>query len=99
MDVQCQNAQGNFVQESTLIEQLYDEYSKVSGCPEYLASVQKNKNSFGRISIFGNPDIFSARNAQKSAADYEALRGIQICWQPSKGITIAMESHITLAEE
>lgn len=87
----------NLSQESILINNLYDEFVKVSGYSEYLASVQENKNTLGGISIFkeSSEDKFAGRNIEKSAADYKKLENVKICWQPSKGISVAMESRIT----
>lgn len=84
-------------QESAFINELYEEYSKVSGYSEYLASVQKNRVTLEGISIFqdsGKTD-FTSRNIEKSAADYAALEKVQLRWQPSKGISAVMESRIT----
>lgn len=87
----------DLVQESILIDILYEEFHKVFGYEDYLDSIQKIKNNLSGISIFQNEssDSFSNRNIEKSAADYDKMDGVQIRWQPSKGITLASESAIT----
>lgn len=84
-------------QESTLIDELYEEFHKVSEYEDYLESVQKRKNSLNGISIFQNEssNSFSNRNIEKSAADYEKMGNVRIRWQPSKAITLASEGSIT----
>lgn len=81
-------------QEAALIEELYEEQQKVSGYGDYLYSVQENKDTLTGISIFGGEeqDGYSAKNLQKSAADYTKLTDENICFTPSKGITRTMES-------
>lgn len=85
----------SFAKESALIQELYEENSKVSGYSDYLESVQKNKDSLSGISIFGSTESFSTRNTQKSAKDYDGLENTEIQWQPSKGISAAMENSVT----
>lgn len=87
----------NLSQESTLLNELYEEFSKVSGYQKYLDSVQESKNRLNGISIFQNAasNSFSGRNIEKSATDYESLRSVPIRWQPSKGIALATGSRIT----
>ncbi len=76
---------------------LYEEYMRVSGYDDYLKDVRKNKSTLSGISIFneGKNNTFSEKNINKSAADYEKMEGIEINWQPSKGITLATENRIT----
>ena len=85
----------SFAKESALIQELYEENSKVSGYTDYLESVQKNKDSLSGISIFGSTENFSTRNTQKSAKDYDGLENTEIQWQPSRGISAAMENSVT----
>ncbi len=81
-------------QEKTLIDEIYTEWKKVSGYNDYLSSIQENKEVLSNISIFGgqNQDSYSARNLQKSAADYTHLSDKNIQFIPSKSITCTMES-------
>ncbi len=87
----------DLMKESSLINELFEEYSKVSEYNTYLESVQQTKNNLNGISIFQNTnaDSFSNRNIEKSAADYKKMDTVQIRWQPSKGIVLASESIIT----
>lgn len=84
-----------FEQESLMIGELYQELSTVSAYPEYLASIRQNKGILSGVGIFGSTDTFSTRNTRKSVADYVDLENVEIRWQPSKGITIAMENSMT----
>ena len=62
--------------ECTLIDELYEEISAVSGYDDYLASVQKNSSQLDGISIFRSPtseENFGSRNIAKSAADHAGL--------------------------
>lgn len=84
--------------ECTLIDELYEEISAVSGYDDYLASVQKNSSQLDGISIFRSPtseENFGSRNIVKSAADHAGLSSENICWFPSKGMTMAVESRAT----
>ena len=86
----------DLMKESTLINELFEECSKVSEYNSYLEFVQNTKNKLNGISIFQKEsDSFSDRNIEKSAADYKEMDKIQIRWQPSKGIVLALESSIT----
>lgn len=85
----------SLTKESALIDTLCNECTKVSGYADYLSSVQRRRDDLTGISIFGGSDTFSTRNIRKSAADYEGLENTVISWQPSKGLTAAMESGIT----
>ena len=87
----------DLMKESTLINELFEEHSKVSQYNAYLESVQNTKNSLSGISNFQKEttDSFSDCNIEKSAADYKKLDKVQIRWQPSKGIVLALESSIT----
>ena len=87
----------DLMKESTFINELFEEYSKVSEYDTYLESVQQTKNNLNGISIFQNTNVnsFSNRNIEKSATDYKRMDVVQIRWQPSKGIVLATESIIT----
>ena len=84
--------------ERTLLDELYDEISAVSGYDDYLASVQKHSSQLGGISIFqssASEENFGSRNIAKSAADHAGLSAGNILWFPSKGMTMALESPAT----
>lgn len=80
-------------QESALINEIYEEWKKVSNYGEYLSSIQENRDMLSGISIFGRDDSdhFSSRNLKKSAEDYENLSEDGISFTPGVGITSAME--------
>lgn len=84
-------------QEKALIDELYEEWEKVSSYESYLRSVQENKNTLSGISIFGQQDEnhFSARNIKKSAGDYAVLTADQISWRSGKALRGATESSWT----
>lgn len=79
--------------ESSFINELYAEESKVAAYDSYLASVQERKDVLGGILLFGEQDenSFSSRNVQKSAADYADLTAEGIDWTPSKAIVSTVE--------
>lgn len=80
-------------QEQRFIDEIYSEQQKVSGYGEYLRSIQKNKDTLGKISIFSGQsgETYSSRNLKKSAADYRRLTDSYIRFTPSKGIVSAMQ--------
>ncbi len=85
----------SLTQERTLLDELYEEISTVSGYDDYLASVQKSSSQLGGISVFQSSiseKNFGSRNIAKSAADHSGLSSEHICWFPSKGIKLALES-------
>lgn len=83
-----------YEKEKAFIDEIYKEYSKVSGYEEYLISVQENKNILSGISIFSKQgkESFSSQNVEKSAADYAKLSADSIHWFPSKGVVLSMEN-------
>ncbi len=88
----------SLAKERTLLDELYEEISAVSGYDDYLASVQKNSSQLGGISIFQSStseENFGSRNIAKSAADHAGLSSENIRWFPSKGMTMAVESQAT----
>lgn len=80
--------------ESALIEELYGEWSRVTGYGDYLRSVQEKRNMLSAVGIFGGGEenSFAARNIQKSAGDYGRLTESGVRWMPSKALSGAMES-------
>lgn len=88
---------GSLELEKVFIDEIYEEQQKVAGYGDYLRSIQENKDTFSKISIFGgqNQNSYSARNLKKSAADYAHLSDENIRFNPSKGITSTMQSKWT----
>lgn len=84
-------------QETALITEIYDEARRVFHYGNYLADIEKRKNTLQGISIFSSEGgkSFSARNLKKEAADYEALSSIRTEFSPSKGITSADSPEMT----
>lgn len=84
-------------QEEKLLEEIYDEWLKTSGYGEYLTSIQEKKNTLNGISIFKEQlkPSFASRNIEKSAADYARLTDENICFHPSRPVTLAMENNWT----
>lgn len=85
-------------QEQSLIDELYNEITAVTGYDDYLETVQENSVLLSGISIFKSEttnDSFSARNIKKSAADHSGLSSENIRWFPSKGIKIAVQNQVT----
>lgn len=87
----------SYYQESTLVNQLYLEWQKVSGYETYLNSIRENRDILGSIGLFAgqNKKSFSARNIEKSARDYADLKASRICWIPEKPFVWAMENNWT----
>lgn len=83
----------SYEQEKALIEEVYEEWQKVAGYGDYLRAVRESRDNLGGMSIFQGQaqDSYSSRNLQKSAADYAALNDGNICFAPSKSITLAIE--------
>lgn len=80
--------------ESAFINQIYEEWQKVSGYGDYLRSIRENKAVLSEISVFGGQEnnTYSARNLKKSAADYAHLTDYNVRFTPEKGITSAMHN-------
>lgn len=80
-------------QEKDMIDGVYEEWQRVAGYGDYLRAVRESGDTLGGILVFRgqDQDSYSARNLQKSAADYEALRDDGLCFAPSSSITLAIE--------
>lgn len=50
----------------------------LSDYPDWLDSIQKNKDSMLSFSIFSDPDSFSGRNILKTAEEFEKLQGVEL---------------------
>ena len=86
----------SFEKEQKFIDEVYDEYTKVSNYDLYLKEIREKENALNGISVFknqnGNENDFSSRNIKKSTSDYEKLDNNGICYIPSKMITSTMEN-------
>ena len=88
----------SLAQERALMDQLYEEISKVAEYETYLEEMEENAGQAGSISIFRSPTgekTFSQRNLEKSAADHAGLYSANIRWFPSKGIVMAIKNPAT----
>lgn len=61
--------------------------------PDWLDSIQKNKDSMLSFSIFSDPDSFSGRNILKTAGEFEKLQGVEL----ALGENGAVESLLTFS--
>ena len=86
----------SFEKEQKFINEVYDEYTKVSNYDLYLKEIREKENALDGISVFknqnGNENDFSSRNIKKSTSDYEKLDNNGICYISSKMITSTMEN-------
>ena len=88
----------SLAQERALMDQLYEEISKVAEYETYLEEMEENAGQAGSISIFRSPTgekTFIQRNLEKSAADHAGLYSANIRWFPSKGIVMAIKNPAT----
>ncbi len=65
----------------------------LSDYPDWLNSIQKNKDSMLSFSIFSAPDNFSGRNILKTAGEFEKLQGVEL----TLGENGAVESLLTFS--
>ena len=65
----------------------------LSDYPDWLDSIQKNKDSMLSFSIFSDPDSFSGRNILKTAEEFEKLQGVEL----ALGENGAVESLLTFS--
>lgn len=61
--------------------------------PDWLDSIQRNKDSMLSFSIFSDPDSFSGRNILKTADEFEKLQGVEL----TLGENGAVESLLTFS--
>jgi len=80
-------------QEQSLLEEIWQEYEKVSGYPTYLDEIKKNKQTLSNVSVFREKtNDFSSRNIEKSAHDYASLDTENVSFQPSKSVAEPMHA-------
>lgn len=65
----------------------------LSDYPDWLDSIQKNKDNMLSFSIFSDPDSFSGRNILKTAEEFEKLQGVEL----KLGENGAVESLLTFS--
>lgn len=87
----------NLEQETAFLGKVWEEIQQVSAYPAYLDDIQNKADNLSGISIFAPAEHggFSSRNIQKTAADYQAMRGISICYDGSQGFLSATGFFVT----
>ena len=75
------------------VNTLLSQTKYLSDYPDWLNSVQKNKDSMLSFSIFSDPDSFSGRNILKTADEFEKLQGVEL----TLGENGAVESLLTFS--
>lgn len=68
------DAKSGYADVNTLLSQT----KYLSAYPDWLDSIQKNKDSMLSFSIFSDPDSFSGRNILKTAREFEKLQGLKL---------------------
>ena len=68
------DAKATYAAVNTLLSQT----KYLSDYPDWLDSIQKNKDSMLSFSIFSDPDSFSGRNILKTAGEFEKLQGVKL---------------------
>lgn len=75
------------------VNTLLSQTKYLSDYPNWLNSIQKNKDSMLSFSIFSDPDSFSGRNILKTAGEFEKLQGVEL----TLGENGAVESLLTFS--
>jgi len=83
------DAKATYAAVNTLLSQT----KYLSDYPDWLNSIQKNKDSMLSFSIFSDPDSFSGRNILKTAEEFEKLQGVEL----TLGENGAVESLLTFS--
>lgn len=83
----------NYAKEETFLLEIYDEIRSVEGYQEVLDDIADKAQNLSAISIFQGEDNtgFSSRNIVKTAADFEKMRSIEICYESSQGFVMATD--------
>ncbi|GHV18815.1 hypothetical protein FACS189425_08360 [Clostridia bacterium] len=72
-----------------------DEIAAVLSYDDYLRQIEENARKLGTFGLFSELDSFSYKNAEKTAADYRAMRGITPIMGPNMGVELATEGGFT----
>lgn len=75
------------------VNTLLSQTKYLSDYPDWINSIQKNKDSMLSFSIFSDPDSFSGRNILKTAGEFERLQGVNL----TLGENGAVESLLTFS--
>lgn len=63
--------------------------------PEWLDSIQKNKDSMLSFSIFSDPNSFSGRNILKTSGEFENLQGVELTLGENGGVESLLSFPLT----
>src|SRR5690606_715002 len=77
--------------ERNLIEQALREMQAVTGYDAYLRQIEENATLMSTISIFAKPGTFAYRNIQQTPDDFAHLKGNELQFDVSKGVTMATQ--------
>ncbi len=80
----------NLWQEMQLIRDVCEEIDASAGYRAYLASIQEDAEQMEEVSIFQEKTAFSARNIQKTAADFGTMADLNLRSAKAKGVTMAV---------
>lgn len=67
----------------------------INGYSDYLANIEKSKDSLLGSSIFNSADSFSGRNIIKTAKDFKALENVKLRLDTDTGITAFFNTRLT----
>ena len=70
----------------SVLETLSGEISYLAGYADYLDGIQKQAQIQSQTSLFGKPGSFSRRNLEKTAAEFDALRGVEVQFGSNRGL-------------
>lgn len=72
------NANDSIKSDYAAVNTLLSQTKSLTNYPDWLNSIQKNKDSMMSFSIFSDPDSFSGRNILKTANEFERLEGVSL---------------------
>ena len=67
----------------------------INGYSDYLANIEKNKDSLLEFSVFSSANSFSGRNIIKTAEDFKALEGVKLRLDTDSGLTAFFNTRLT----
>lgn len=79
----------NLYNERDFLNELYEEALFIQNYEEFLTDSEENALKKTSVSIFGDKDSFSYKNALKMAEDFKSLHGTPVSFDKTHGITAA----------
>ena len=70
----------------SVLRTMAGEIDYLLGYADYLDGIQKQAEIQSQTSLFGKPGSFSRRNLAKTAAEFDALRGVEVAFGRSRGV-------------